>query len=112
MPGQLPVESDWEADPRKGPAVLTLIQLRRRGIPLRTAATVAGVHVATVCRWQKRDPSFRAALQKATTEGRHRSVPPVESRPHVRWRRDCPLCRAKVVVRSVRGKARFWRCGR
>jgi hypothetical protein len=112
MPGQTRIETNWQADPRKCPIIRTLIQLRRQGTPLRSAAAIAGVHVATICRWQKRDPSLRWALREASAEGRHRSARPDEPRPDVRWRRDCPLCRAKVVVRSVRGKARFWRCGR
>jgi hypothetical protein len=88
--------------------VQTILSFRQRGVSLRLAAAAAGVHVATVCRWQNRDPALRQALREAAQEGRE----PEEPRPSVRWRRDCPLCRAKVVVRSARGKVPFWRCGR
>src|SRR5262249_34837473 len=40
-------------DPR---AVEKLLEWRRKGAELRVAASIAGVHVATVCRWQNRDP--------------------------------------------------------
>jgi hypothetical protein len=90
-------------------AVSALLDARRTGATLREAAEEAGVHVATVCRWQNRDPALRKALYEALNE----SFPEFEEpRPSVRWRRDCPLCQAKVVVRSAKGKARFWRSGR
>jgi hypothetical protein len=88
-----------------------LLQARADGLTLLDAAAAAGVHVATVCRWQNRDPSLRAKLRQAAREGRE-LLASDEPRPQVRWRRDCPLCQAKVIVRSARGKARFWRCGR
>lgn len=89
----------------------TLLAVRRRGFSLREAAALADVHVATVCRWQARRPSLRQALSAAAEEGRGAFRLPPE-RPVVRWRRDCPLCQARVVVRSTRGGVRFWRCGR
>ncbi len=88
-----------------------LLDARRSGLPLRLAARVAGVHVATVCRWQARDPELRQRLAEAAREGRVRRSAPGLSGP-VRWRRDCPLCKARVVVRTGLGKVRFWRCGR
>jgi hypothetical protein len=93
-------------------AVLTLLQARRAGSTLRQAAAAAGVHVATVCRWHKRDPELRQALADAAREARHARWKPPAPRPGVRWHRDCPLCKARVVVRAARGKLRFWRCGR
>jgi hypothetical protein len=86
-----------------------LLRLRRNGFTLGQAAELAGVHAATVCRWQKADPGLRRALASAKDAWRERHPP--EERPRVRWRRDCPLCRARVVVRTARG-VRFWRCGR
>jgi hypothetical protein len=90
-------------------AVQTLLKARRAGNTLRWSAVLAGVHVATVCRWQARDPALRKALADAAREAKDRRK--AEPRPQVRWRRDCPLCKAKVVVRTARGR-RFWRCGR
>jgi len=90
-----------------------LLAARAEGATLRQAADAAGVHVATVCRWQRSDPEFHQAMREA--KGQARSSEPdrnAASRPHVRWRRDCPLCRARVVVRTARGGARFWCCGR
>jgi hypothetical protein len=53
------------------PATLEkLLRARRFGISLRRSATIAGVHVATVCRWQARDPEFRKALADAAEESR------------------------------------------
>jgi hypothetical protein len=83
----------------------------RQGLKLRSAASIAGIHVSTVCRWQARDPALRARIKEARREGRERVHPRPERRPSVPWRRDCPACRAKVVVRTARGR-RFWRCGR
>jgi hypothetical protein len=92
-------------------AVATLLTAFYAGCTLPMAAARAGVHVATVCRWQAADPALRELFAKARRQARDRLRPTPEQRPHVRWRRDCPLCRAKVVVRTARGR-RFWRCGR
>ena len=88
-----------------------LLRARRAGLTLRLAAAAAGVHVATVCRWQARDPELRQALAEAAREARRRR-PAKGPRPLVRWRRNCPQCKARVVVRTAPGKVRFWRCGR
>ena len=87
--------------------VRRLLEARAAGQTLRQAAAAAGVHVATVCRWQARDPALRLALAEARREGQDLLQLPREPRPHVRWRRDCPLCRAKVVVRTAPGKRRY-----
>lgn len=93
-------------------ALAGLLAARATGVTLRQAAATAGVHVATVCRWQARDPVLREALAQAAKDGRQLRKPAPEPRPLVRWRRDCPVCRARVVVRTARGGVRFWRCGR
>src|SRR5215470_17748979 len=51
-----------------GVKVTALLHARGNGATLRDAADAAGVHVATVCRWQKRDPSLREALNQALKE--------------------------------------------
>jgi hypothetical protein len=88
-------------------AIDALLEARQRGLTLRQAAAAAGVHVATVMRWQAKDSQLREALRVPLRER-----PTTEPRPWVEWRRDCPRCQAKVVVRTARGGARFWRCGR
>jgi hypothetical protein len=93
-------------------AVATLVRMRRAGLTLQYCAAVAGIHVSTLCRWQNKDPELRAKLERAAEDARSRRAPRDEPRPKVRWRRDCPLCRAKVVVRSAGPRVRFWRCGR
>ncbi len=93
-------------------AVRMLVQARAGGLTLREAAAGAGVHVATVCRWQKRDTGLKAALKRVTREAWFHLAAPDESRRSVRWHRDCPLCKARVVVRTAKGGVRFWRCGR
>ncbi len=89
----------------------TLLRFRGLGLTLRRAAAVAGVHVATVCRWQRRDPLLQQRLAEAATRARAHRHLPSEERERVRWHRDCPLCGARVVVRTAKGVARFWRCG-
>lgn len=96
--------------PDRQAVIDAVLRARRSGLKLRWAAAVAGVHVATVCRWQARDPELRAALAKAAREARASRL--AQERPQVPWRRDCPECKAKVVVRTAAKGARFWRCGR
>jgi hypothetical protein len=93
-------------------ALDALLEARRNGATLRQAAASVGVHVATVCRWQARDPELRLSLLNAEREARrfHYSLSR-GARPRVQWRRDCPLCQARVVVRTAPGKLTFWRCG-
>jgi hypothetical protein len=94
-------------------AVEALLKARRGGATLRQAAAAAGVHVATVCRWQARDPELWERMQNV-----HRKYRQLEllrdhgPRPRVRWHRDCPLCKARVVVRTAPGRLKFWRCDR
>jgi hypothetical protein len=90
-------------------AVRELLEARRCGLTLREAAEEAVVHVATVCRWQRRDPDLKAALDQAAREA---PSEPAAPRPCVRWHRDCPRCKARVMVRTAAGGGRFWRCGR
>jgi hypothetical protein len=94
----------------KEPALKDLLDARRCGLTLRAAADEACIHVATVCRWQQADPALKAALDQAAREARAGRI--AEPRPSVPWHRDCPLCKARVVVRTAAGGRRFWRCGR
>jgi hypothetical protein len=98
---------------KKEAARRALLEARAEGATLRQAAAAAGIHVATVCRWQTHDPAFHKRMREATAEARQAWLPDTgRPRPRVRWRKDCPLCRARVVVRTAPGKLTFWRCGR
>jgi ssDNA-binding Zn-finger/Zn-ribbon topoisomerase 1 len=104
--------AELRGGPRNEDRLTSLVRLRRTGYTLRQVALASGVHVATICRWMKRNPVLREAMREAKEEARQQLRAEDDSRPQVQWRRDCPLCQAKVVVRSATGKARFWRCGR
>lgn len=91
-----------------------IVRAVRSGWTLREACDRAGVHLATAYRWQARDPNFALQVLNAgdfAAEDRYAGGWLFE-RPLVEWRKDCPVCRAKVVVRTANGGARFWRCGR
>ena len=95
-------------------AVERLLAAREDGATLGEAAAAAGVHVATVCRWQARDRALRQALIDAETLARRRyyASQPM-GRPRVPCHRSCPECGAAVEVRSARNFwPRFWRCSR
>src|SRR5262245_25232242 len=96
--------------PDRRPVELVLTA-RLAGATLREAAAVAGVHVATLCRWQQRSPALKEGLREAAEEARQRRGRADPGRPPVSWRKDCPLCRARVAVRKA-GAVPFWRCGR
>jgi ssDNA-binding Zn-finger/Zn-ribbon topoisomerase 1 len=88
---------------------------REEGATLREAAKAAGVHVATLCRWQNREKWIGDALRDAETYARRKHYANLpRRRPPVPWRRDCPQCRAEVEVRTANSPAgfRFWRCSR
>jgi hypothetical protein len=102
-------------------AVERLLDAREAGATLRQAAAAAGVHVATVCRWQERDPALREALRHAEFVARrrhHASLP--RRRRRVPWHPGCPACGAPAQVCSTwrfrarvwRFPAPFWRCAR
>jgi hypothetical protein len=111
------------------PAIEAALAARRGGATLRQAAAAAGVHVATLCRWQARSPALAEALEEARREAWGRRSPRNRLRPHVPWDRRCPLCGANVLVLAatrresgrdlllvlLQGwpeKFRFWRCSR
>ncbi len=90
-----------------------IVSGRRAGLTLVLACEVAGVHVATACRWQIADPVFAEALRVASRDHKidHYLTTPLPERT-VPWRTDCPQCRARVVIRTALGHIPFWRCGR
>jgi hypothetical protein len=51
------------------------VTARRAGLTLRQAANAAGVHVATVCRWQARDQALHEELAEAATEAKAERLP-------------------------------------
>jgi hypothetical protein len=92
------------------------------------ASEVAGVHVATVCRWQTADPKFALALRNAKREARQERIaqaraaylarrkpghPPWVRKPFVPVHPNCPVCgRVSETRRVVYGyPTTFWRCG-
>jgi hypothetical protein len=96
----------WE---RAEPALVA----REHGAGLRQAATAAGVHVATLCRWMAKDRLLREAFADAQAQARHvRCAWLRRQRPWVPWRRDCPFCGSVVEVRTTEAMVRFWRCRR
>src|SRR4051812_35084242 len=91
-----------------------ILAARLGGATLAASAARAGVHVATVCRWQARDAAFAAALRRAewaATAARYASRPD-RRRPSVPWRDDCPECGSLAVVRATEWGLVFWGCGR
>jgi len=81
-----------------------LVRLPENGHTLRDCASGVGVHVATVCRWQARDPDFYRRMREAENVARrihYARFPQGSPRPLERWRRDCPLCQARVAVRTA-----------
>jgi hypothetical protein len=91
--------------------VLALLQARSAGRTLRQAAAQAGVHVATLCRWQASSAVLAAALDRAAAEADERRRWSRRPRPWVRWHPGCPACRRQpVTVSAVGGLVRFWRC--
>jgi hypothetical protein len=90
-----------------------LLSARESGATLRQAAAAAGVHVATVCRWQARCPELHHQLHEVATEARREKYWRRDwRRPRVPWRDECPKCSASLQVRSAYGLLRFWRCSR
>jgi ribosomal protein S27AE len=95
-----------------------LVRLVERGCTLDEAAKEIGVHPATLYRWQNKYPALEADLREAMLR-RDRFWYRVRlerwfPRPHVPWRKDCPVCGWEVVVRTAGGMAgfRFWVCER
>jgi hypothetical protein len=82
---------------------------RDRGDTLRQAATAAGVHVSTLCRWAQRDDLLRRALQAYGGDVRFLRRLRVR-RPALAWHRLCPSCGAPSEVRVAHFGRRFWRC--
>jgi hypothetical protein len=95
-------------------AVERLLDAREAGATLKQAAAAAGVHVATVCRWQARDRRVREALAYVGEFARWQRFLARQSarRPRVRCHPDCPACGAAVAVRRAFCWLRFWRCSR
>jgi hypothetical protein len=93
------------------------IEARENGATLRETAAAIGVHVATLCRWQVREPWVAEALRDAETYARrmhYASLP--RRRPLVPWSRVCPSCGSWVKVARTRWTRWpglvFWRCSR
>ena len=75
------------------------------------AAAAAGVHVATLCRWQARSEAVALALTQARPPHPPLADPfaPYQQRPTVSWHPRCPCCDGVVVTQQVRGWY-WWAC--
>jgi hypothetical protein len=96
-------------------AVERLLDAREGGATLSQAAAAAGVHVATVCRWQAGHPPLRQALADAGRYARRlRYASRPRRRPRVPCHPWCPACGAAAAVRNAFGwpGPAFWRCSR
>jgi hypothetical protein len=101
-------------------AVDRLLEAREGGATLRQAAAAAGVHVATVCRWQLRCPLLARSLEFAAGDAKViRYARRPRYRPRVPAHPGCPACGSPSAVRAVEaGNPRgcwglvFWRCSR
>jgi hypothetical protein len=105
--------ADWSVDMKRcAKAVHAILTARVKGATLRQAAAVAGVHVATVWRWQVRDPKFAAALREAERFARQEWHPLPRRRQAVSAHPSCPVCSAPTVVRRAGRFIPFWGCSR
>lgn len=98
--------------PDRAALVLRLVEERLRGRTLRESAAAAGLHVATVCRWQRLCPELGLALCLAADAARRARRATRVPRPWVRWHPSCPACGAAALVLAVGGLVRFWVCSR
>jgi hypothetical protein len=93
------------------PILNQLLAARENGATLRAAAASVGVHVATVCRWQRRHPEFHKQMREAERAARREKyLARWGPRPRVPQRRHCPICYAQIEVRTASGMITFWRC--
>lgn len=113
-----------------GTVKAAVLASHRAGLTLARASAAAGVHVATVCRWQVADPKFAGALRTARLDAareryaaRAAERPPRLPRrgPDVRLRKPvvpihlcCPACGSLSETRRVAfgPPVTFWRCSR
>jgi hypothetical protein len=107
--------------PSTPPDVLArLVEARAAGKTLRQCAALVGVHVATVCRWQARDPELRELLHAAAREWwrRHHAARPAPAGAGalllaVQVHPRCPWCScAAEVAHTASGRLVYWQCVR
>ena len=98
-----------QATPGKRAALVRAVS---HGATLREAAAAAGVHVATVCRWQARDTTLGRDIRAAAFQGWQMRAVMRDYKPSVPVRPDCPQCGSVVEVATANapGGFRFWRC--
>jgi hypothetical protein len=93
------------------PAVERILDALNEGLSLRKAAKVAGIHVATACRWQNQSQDVDRQFHYMADLGRKlRFARKPYSKPTVLTHPDCPRCGRPVEVRAVNYVLRFWRC--
>src|SRR5262245_16777662 len=88
----------------QGGALERALAAREEGATLRQGAAAAGVHVATLCRWQARDGLLREALTDAEWVARRRRFDSRPTRrPRVPWHPACPWCGARAEQCGIWG---------
>lgn len=97
------------------PTIEKILRLIDQGLSLRKAAQAAGVHVATVCRWQIVSTTLYGALHEAADRARRRkyaSRPLDYDRPPVPIHPCCPWCRKLVDIKTGTYGFYFWQCSK
>src|SRR5262249_43586009 len=103
-----PAMAGGDADP-----LARALAARAAGATVRAAASAAGVHVATLCRWLAASAGAGAASDRGPAAGLGRGRLAALPRPRVATHLECPGCGGPVEVRGAFGPMlRFWRCGR
>jgi hypothetical protein len=102
-------------DPEKpfvrGEALAAVLARRRQGATLKEACRAAGIHIATLMRWQARHGRVRGLLEQARLEGWRLKHPPGSwRRPRVPTHPDCPRCGGEVGYRTACYCFRFVAC--
>jgi hypothetical protein len=112
-PGRVRERVSAKIDPWKDrqAALAPILAALAAGKTLRQAAAAAGVHVATLCRWQARSEALAAALAQARPPRPPRADPfaPYRQRPTVPWHPCRPRCGWEVEIQRERSWY-WWQC--
>jgi Topoisomerase DNA binding C4 zinc finger len=91
----------------------TAVEALRQGATLREAAKAAGVHVASLCRWQNEDQEIQRLLRDGKESALWaRQIQREQVRSQLPKHGLCPVCNAPSVVRTAKFGRRFWGCSK